>query len=91
MAKNFSNINAIRLFSKNQRDINRLPKLYTALMTLHMQQCPDSRFGQLILNIITSAECSVDDLFFMEDEKMLKLIEDYFSNLRRLESYGEDT
>lgn len=78
--------NIVKLFGNNQRDINRLPKFYTALMTLHMQQCPDIRFGQLVLNIIASAGCSVDDLFYMEDEKMLGLIEDYFSNLKGSES-----
>lgn len=78
--------NIIRLFGSNQRDINRLPKFYTVLMTLHMQQCPDIRFGQLVLNIIASTGHSVDDLFYMEDEKMLELIEEYFNNLRGLES-----
>lgn len=80
------NDNVIRLFRNNQRDINRLPKFYTALMTLHMQQCPDIRFGQLISNIMAATGHSVDGLFYMEDEKMLELIEDYFSNLRGSDS-----
>lgn len=78
--------NIILLFRNKQRDINRLPKFYTALMTLHMQQCPDIRFGQLISNIMASAGHSVDDLFYMEDEKVLELIEDYFSNRTGMQS-----
>lgn len=86
MGKNFSDNNIIKLFGGNQRDINRLPKFYTALMTLHMQQCPDIRFGQLISNIMATAGYSVDDLSYIVDEKMLELIEEYFGNLRGLES-----
>lgn len=86
MSKNFSDNNIIKLFGGNQRDINRLPKFYTALMTLHMQQCPDIRFGQLISNIMATAGYSVDDLSYMEDEKVLELIEDYFSNRTGMQS-----
>lgn len=56
----------------------RDPKRITLLLTELSEQWkkfPDWRFGQLIENI--KRFYGVDDLFFIEDDKMLELIKDF--------------
>lgn len=41
-------------------------------------EVPDWRFGQFMINMITKAEYDGDDVFYMEDEELLKMMEKYF-------------
>ena len=56
------------------RDIKRIDDFCNKLAE-YWKQVPDWRFGQLIVNILST--CSRDPFFYEEDE-MLKLFEEYF-------------
>ena len=56
------------------RDPNRLPKLYARIATAHKTCYPDFRISQLFLNIFSSFK---DDLYSLEDEEFVKLVEKY--------------
>ena len=57
------------------RDHMRIPMM-TQLLERYWLKVPDWRFGQLIENIKTFA--GVDDLFFMEDDELMQIFEDFF-------------
>ena len=64
----------------------RDPKRITPLLTELSEQWkkfPDWRFGQLIENIKRFYD--VDDLFFIEDDKMLELIKDFMTEKEKEE------
>ena len=64
----------------------RDPKRITLLLTELSEQWkkfPDWRFGQLIENI--KRFYGVDDLFFIEDDKMLELIKDFMTEKEKEE------
>lgn len=44
------------------------------------KKVPDWRFGQFISNVLGNAQANgeISDIFYVEDEKMIHLIEDYF-------------
>lgn len=44
--------------------------------------CPHQRLGQIIFNYICFGELYGDELFFMTDEKMLKILE---TNIKKIE------
>lgn len=56
------------------RDIKRIDDFCNKLAE-YWKQVPDWRFGQLMVNILST--CSRDPFFYEEDE-MLKLFEEYF-------------
>ena len=56
------------------RDPNRLQHLYNEICRIHKENCPDWRFGQLIINILSEN----GDIFYVEDDKIIKKIESYF-------------
>lgn len=56
------------------RDSNRLYKFYDTLREIHMKYVPDWRFGQLISNIERAYK---GDIFYLEEDEMIKLIEGY--------------
>ena len=58
------------------RDPKRITPLLTELEK-QWKRFPDWRFGQLIENI--KRFYSVDDLFFIEDDKMLELIKNFMT------------
>ena len=57
------------------RDPNRIPKVM-ALLEEGWKKVPDWRFGQLIENL--KRYIGVQDLFYMEDDQLEKVIKDYF-------------
>ena len=57
------------------RDSNRIPHILS-LIAQGWQQVPDWRFGQLIENL--KRYSGKDDLFYMEDDDIEKLIIDFF-------------
>lgn len=59
----------------SMRDPNRIDKFLKQL-SRYWKQVPDWRFGQLLCNI---QRYDGSDLFFKEDEDLLKLFREYFS------------
>ena len=57
------------------RDIDRIPKIM-ALLEEGWKKVPDWRFGQLIENL--KRYIGVQDLFYIEDDKLEEYIKDYF-------------
>lgn len=57
------------------RDPNRIPEIMTLLQN-GWERVPDWRLGQLIENL--KRYIGVDDLFYIEDDKMIESIIDFF-------------
>lgn len=57
------------------RNPDRIPEIIT-LLQLGWQKVPDWRIGQLLENL--KRYTGKDDLFYIEDEEMMKYIIDYF-------------
>lgn len=57
------------------RNPNRIPEIMK-LLQWGWQKVPDWRFGQLIENL--KRYVGVDDLFYIEDDKMIEKIVDFF-------------
>ena len=62
------------------RDINRIYPIMNELTTIWTTYCPDWRFGQLIENFKKFAE--VEDLFYIEDDKMLEVLKKFKEELK---------
>ena len=58
------------------RDPNRIPEIL-AMLQQGWEKVPDWRFGQLIENL--KRYICVDDLFYIEDDKMIEKIVDFFA------------
>ena len=56
------------------RDPNRIEPLMKRSTELWKTECPDWRFGQLISNLASF----LGDSFYIEDEEMTELIEQFF-------------
>ena len=56
------------------RDPKRIYEFCAKLATFWSEE-PDWRFGQLIFNVLGTSQ---SDPFFMEEDEMMKLFEDYF-------------
>lgn len=60
------------------RDPNRLDSFYAELCQMHKKYFPDWRFGQLCSNFFSwLASTKQTDLFFPEEDKMLKYLHEY--------------
>ena len=57
------------------RDPNRIPKVL-AILQQGWEKVPDWRLGQLIENL--KRYIGVNDLFYIEDDKMIEKIIDFF-------------
>ena len=57
------------------RDIERIDKFCNQLAEIWKTNCPDWRFGQLIVNVFSSFDI---DPFFPEEEQMIQKIEKFF-------------
>ena len=57
------------------RDFERIMRITTKLMNYWASE-PDWRFGQLIENVKLFS--GKEDLFFMEDDELIQLFEDFF-------------
>ena len=56
------------------RDVNRIDSILARLKTLWKSN-PDLRLGQLILNALRDPT-----LYYIEDEEMIRSLEDFYSN-----------
>ena len=64
------------------RNPDRLDKFYDKLKEIHKENVPDWRFGQLISNFLQWLYVEKGmDVFFPEEDKMLKLFEEYFEKM----------
>ena len=54
------------------RDPKRIRKFCNQLADIWESQCPDCRFGQLIMNVLTK------DPFYIEDDEMMEIFKKYF-------------
>ena len=65
------------------RDPNRLDDFYEEFKNIHRKHFPDWRFGQLISNFFGwIASAKERDIFFPEEEEMLKLFHEYVDSLK---------
>ena len=60
------------------RNPNRLDNFYKRLCELHKQYCPDWRMTQLICNL---QRAYGNDLFYIEEDRLIKYVEDYFKSM----------
>lgn len=60
------------------RDINRIRKFCNELADIWESECPDWRFGQLIVNVMRRNQ--IADPFYIEEDKMMEMIRSYFIN-----------
>ena len=64
------------------RDINRLNNFYDELKKIH-KQIPDWRFGQFMMNFISwYATKYKRDIFYIEDDKIIKFIKEFIDEMR---------
>ena len=66
------------------RDSNRLQPFYEKIEEFHRLYVPDWRFGQLIINFCgwLFAQKGIQDIFYIEDDKMAEYIEEYFNSMK---------
>ena len=63
------------------RDKNRLKKFYKELQDIHMNNFPDWRFGQMIVNVLADWQAKTGrDIFFPEEDEMIQIFKDYVDN-----------
>lgn len=60
------------------RDPKRIKKMLNELADIWENKVPDWRMGQLLMNVFGS-----EDIFYMEDEKFMKRIKEYFNWLEK--------
>ena len=58
------------------RNPNRIDDFCKTLATIWKTECPDWRFGQLVVNVFGSG---MRDPFFYEEDETLKLFRNYFN------------
>jgi len=67
---------------RRMRNPDRLDIFYKKLKEIHQNKVPDWRFGQLISNFLQWLYVEKGmDIFFPEEDKMLKLFEEYFEKM----------
>lgn len=66
------------------RDKNRIRPFYNILAEYHEKYVPDWRFTQLIENfkMWIFNEKNIDNIFYIEDDKMAEYIEEYFNSMK---------
>ena len=65
------------------RDINRLDNFYDNLKNIHKNYIPDWRFGQFIINFMSwYYDKYKTDIFYVEEEIILKYINDFIDEVR---------
>lgn len=60
------------------RDKKRIRKFCNELALIWEQECPDWRFGQLMMNVLGDMARNGRDPFFPEEEEMLNYFKKYF-------------
>lgn len=70
------------------RDLKRIDKFMNILTGL-WKTFPDWRFGQMIENFFrfVRSETGIEDIYYVEDDKMLELLNDYFDYDETLINY----
>lgn len=58
------------------RDINRIDKFMEELTKIWKEQCPDWRFGQLMVNVLGTLN---KDPFFPEEDEMIQHFRNFFN------------
>lgn len=58
------------------RNPDRIDKFCNELAKIWKENCPDWRFGQLMVNVLNSMP---NDPFFPEEDEMLQFFKDFFS------------
>ena len=53
------------------RDPNRIPQIINALK-MYWEKHPDQRLGQILSNVNNVTEDRIDDIFYMEDDQIIK-------------------
>lgn len=67
------------------RDPDRLYKFYNELMNEHMENLPDWRFGQLMINFFHWLKLKYNhDGFYLEDDHFIKIFEEYIDYISML-------
>lgn len=61
------------------RDINRIDKFCDELKEIWKTNCPDWRFGQLMINVLSTLPI---DPFFPEEDKMIEYFRNYFKKIK---------
>lgn len=67
------------------RDINRIYKFCNELAVIWSENCPDYRFSQLVESVYSKIP---EDPFYVEEEKMMEYIKNYFKKTDRGEENG---
>ncbi len=62
------------------RDPKRIQEFCNRLAEIWTVECPDWRFGQLVCNVLDGC-----DIFYLEEDKMLKKFADYFEKTNKKE------
>ena len=63
------------------RDKNRLKNFYQELQDIHMNNFPDWRVGQMIVNVLADWQAKTGrDIFFPEEDEMIQIFKDYVNN-----------
>lgn len=57
------------------RKVERIDKFCNELAKIWKENCPDWRFGQLMVNVLNSMP---KDPFFPEEDEMLEFFQNYF-------------
>lgn len=63
------------------RDPNRIDKFLDELGKIWKEECPDWRFGQLIVNVFEANTRAA--ILFSEEDRMLDIFEDYFNRIKK--------
>ena len=58
------------------RDPNRLYPAYDKIRNVHMENFPDERIGQFMLNFLGYVGTKIDP-FFPEEDRLLELLDEY--------------
>lgn len=53
------------------RDPNRIPQIINAI-EMYWKKYPDQRLGQILSNVNNVTEDRIDDIFYMEDDQIIK-------------------
>lgn len=61
------------------RDPNRIYEFCNKLANIWVTECPDWRFGKLMINVLGKMQGEEKDPFFLEEDEMIKYFKEYFN------------
>ena len=62
------------------RDPRRIYSFCSELANIWATECPDLRFGQLMVNVLGEMQAEGKDPFYFEEDEMLGYFRKYFKN-----------